>query len=284
MSIDLRFSDVDPPEMEPRRVIYCDIVGVPNPMYLGLIFRAFNDDSVGLYMQLDGVHPNWTFTPTNLGSLGDGSNKYYRVNQFGYRTRPTSETTEILNITLNAYVDSGYSNLKWTITRSITIRMLKSDDGSWTLDENDDFIDGTVQGWAADSTTGGAVLTVVSDYVLSPIYSIKAAKGADLWSLNTWLYKSFTTEDKDLVFAIANLRFGENLGGVPPSFTFQVQIDGETTIYLPTVILDKWYHFTFPLPRNSTVQIKFYYTGSSSTKPWSIYEWLDDFKIISRDD
>lgn len=283
MSIDLRFSDVDPPDPDPIRTIYCDIAGLPNPMYLGLIPRVFNDDTVTLYMQLEGSHPNWTFTPTNLGSLGAGSNKYYRINQFGYRTRPSSETNEILDITLNAYTDAGYSNLKWTITRSITTFMLRSDDGSWSLDENDDFIDGTIQGWAASSLNPPVTLAVVSDFVLSPIYSLKASEGGDFWSHALWLYKSFTTEEKDLVFAIANLRFDENLGGLPPSFTFRVQIDDETIIYLPTVTLDKWYSFLFPLPRGSTIQIKFYYTGSSSMKPWSIIEWLDDFKIISKD-
>jgi len=253
-------------------------------MYLGLIIRGFNDDSVTLYMQLEASHSNWTFTPTNLGALGSGADDWYRINQFGYRTRPDSETTEIIDVTLNAYTDAGYSNLKWTFSRSITVFMLKSDDLTWDLDEYDNFDDGTIQGWAADTVENPPChIDVAVDYLLSPIYSLKADNNRPTsFTSSMWLYKTFTTEDKDLVFAIANLRYDESLG-LAPSFSASIRVNGETLINLPDPILDKWHHLTFPLPRNSIIEIRFYFSGSSASQPWWLYMWLDDFRIISKD-
>ncbi|KKK96083.1 hypothetical protein LCGC14_2666340 [marine sediment metagenome] len=291
--IDLRFSNVDPPEPEPSKTIYADILNLPDPMELGVCVRVFNLDDVGLYMQLAGSHANWTFNTVNFGLRASGTNYYYPKITFGSRVKPTVETTEIIQVTLNAYTDSGYSNLKWTMTRNITVFIVNSVDGSWTLDEDDDFDDGTVQGWAAQtSPQPPANIGVANDFVLSAPWSLKANNNRPTaFDTSLWIYKTFNTPDKDNVLAVADLRFDRALG-VQYGFNVQILIDGVLTVYpLPqepwptrTFRLGFWYRFVFPLPRDSTIEIRFRFRGVSNSHPWWLYLWMDDFKIISKDD
>ena len=275
----------------PSKTIYADILNMPDPMQLGICARIFNLDDIGLYMQLEGSHPNWTFTPVNLGSWASGTSKDIPRRAFGSRAKPAVETVEVIAITLNAYTDGGYSNLKWTMTRNITVFIVDSIDASWSLDEDDNFDDGTVQGWAASSSTppvGG--FGVANDYFLSPPWSLKATEGGTYWFWDEWFYKSFNTADKDHVLAIADVRFEQRLG-LQYYFSFQILIDGVVTVYpLPTekywertFRLGFWYRFVFPLPRNSTVEIRLKYFGNSNAHPWYLDMWLDDFRIISKD-
>ena len=275
----------------PSKTIYADIVNMPDPMKLGICFKMYNLDDVTLYMEIEGSHANWSFATTTYGSLNSGSSTYKPRRYFGTRAKPATETTEVISITLNAYTDGGYSNLKWTMTRNITVFMVKSDDGSWSLDEDDDFNDGTVQGWAGNSSTpplGG--FGVANDQFLSPPWSLKAVEGGTYWSWDEWFYKSFNTADKDHVLAIADMRFDERIG-IRTRFYVQILLDGIVTGYpLPTEFwadrtfrLGFWYRFVFPLPRNSTVEIRLKYWGQSDQHPWYLDMWLDDFKIISKD-
>lgn len=158
---------VDEPPMKGHSV-YTDLVNLPDPVELGLTVRIFNYDDVTLYMKVDGYKAGWTFTENNLGSVASGASTYDNLDDFGTRARPASETVDSVTVRLRAYTDSGYSNLKWTYERSVSMVFLKTDDGSWTTDVSNNFDDGTVQGWAA---TG--IIDVATDYVLSVPYSCR---------------------------------------------------------------------------------------------------------------
>jgi len=169
----MRFSDVDPPASEPKRTIYADTVNLPDPVKLGLVVRIFNYDEANLFMKVDGSHVNWTVTTKSLSQVLPGTNAYFNLDQFASRAKPTSETVETITVRLRAYTDVGYTDLKWTFERNITVYFIKTDDGSWTLDELDNFDDGTVQGWSGAVISPPSTWGVATDYVLSPPYSLK---------------------------------------------------------------------------------------------------------------
>lgn len=265
--------------------LYSDIVGMPNPMYLGVCVRIFNYDASPLYMQLDAYVSGvlWTFTTNNVGSVGAGANIYYFKDQFGYRTIPTVETDETITMRLRAYTDAGYTNLVYTYERTVYVFFIKSDDGSWTTDFDDDFDDGTVDGWAARGL-GGYVhpFEVVGDFVLSAPYSIRYScdhtSGVADWYGE--LYKTFTTPNTTKVYAIIHLRTlgGENYA----NRAFEIRVAGIRYIYCggPTPN-SKWVRFVVLLPVNSTIEIsigrRYTNVGLETTRMWT-----DDFKIISK--
>lgn len=282
--IELRLSDIDPPASEPHRTIYGDIVNLPDPLKLSICVRAFNYDEIGLYMQLEGAGTGWTFSTVNLGLLGSGSAAYYLRNQYGERAKPSAEISEPIVLTLKAYTDSGYSNLKWTFERTVSIFFIKSDDGSWTLDVNNDFDDGTKQGWDV-AGGGGYSWTFINatDYVLSEPYSIRYYSDHTSSSGSRYerFYKSFTTPNKNMVFAIADFRHRHSNANQK---AVEVQVNGVKTIYCGIQTPDsRWMRLVFPLPSNEadvliTIGNRHYHGGYDQA-----YIWMDDFRIISKD-
>ena len=282
--IELRLSDIEPPLPDPPRTIYADVVNLPDPVNLSLCVRAFNYDDVTLYMQLVGVGPGWTFTTTNLGSLASGGNAYYLRNRFGQRARPTAEATEVITVTLKAYTDAGYTNLKWTFDRAITVYFIKSDDGSWTADVVNDFDDGTQQGWTGLGGGGYSWGTaIVTDYVLSIPYSIRIRSSHTSSSTNWFarFSKSFDTPNKNRVFAIADIRHNHSSAS---QRAIEVQVNGVKQVYCGVnTPNNRWMRVVFPLPPD-TVGVAVvignrYYNGAYDNARL----WMDDFRIISKD-
>jgi len=300
MSVDLRFSNVDPPAPEPKRSIYTDLVNLPNPVYLGLTVRIFNYDDVGLYMRVDGYGTGWTFATNNLGLLASGANQYYNLDNFGSRAKPASAVSETVTVRLRAYTDAGYTTLKWTFERVIDVVFIKSDDGSWTQDVLNNFDDGTVQGWAASNIlnnySGYPTLAVQTDYVLSTPYSLRMdgrpAIGGPA-KLESRLYKSFTTANRNIVYAVFDVRVGGTYYGTY-QWMKQVVIYKDTDILVRIGVYiasnahhmpgNKWMRYVVPLPKNTTLELRIhhvtYFSADSGTRA---YLWMDDFKIISKD-
>ncbi len=306
--IELRLSDVEPPEPEPKRTIYRDIVNLPDPVNLGLTIRYFNHDDVDLYMQITGSCAGYTFGTVNLGLLGTGANAYQNLDEFASRAKPSvgdlpdGEMEENITLTLKAYTDAGYSELKWTFERVVTVHWINSADDAFTVDELDNFDDGTVQGWAVANEEGNDAaypqLHVVSDYVLSALYSIRMTQlsSAAATRVRGRLYKSFTTPDKDVVYAIINFRLSRVT--TPNDWNriknFRVQKNTDLLIFLGRpydaegfvadyVPRDKWMRVVVPLPKNISVEVRLVleFFGYAALVYYS-YLWIDDFKIISK--
>jgi len=309
MTIELRLTDVDPPAAEPKRTIYRDIVNLPDPVKLGITVRYFNYDDVGLYFQITGSGTGYTFGTVNLGLLGSGSNAYINLDEFASRAKPSvgdlpnGEMEENITLILKGYTDSGYTNLKWTFERVVTVHWINSADAAFTVDFLNNFDDGTVQGWAVmmEIYGGTPTLTVVSDYVLSTPYSIKArtplAPTAVTVERAVRLYKSFTTPNKDAVYAIIDVRntveYEEYVG---PSYNKYIRVNRNDvvlvfvgrpydTVAANYVPLDKWMRIVVPLPKNATVELRIVLdvlsVGNAYGARYASY-WLDDFKIISK--
>ena len=298
--VELRLTEVDPPLPDTPRTIYTDLVNLPDPARLGLTSRIFNYDDVGLYMRVDGSASGWTFTTNNFGLVASGANIYRNIDNFGSRAKPATELTETIIVRLRAYTDSGYTTLKWTFERTITVVFINSADPSYTTDLNNNFDDGTVQGWAVSAEAGidsisGAVAT---DYVLSTPYSFKVTAGTPSTPVSPFIsrlrmYKSITTPNKAIVYGIVDVRVS-----IPtnPLKNIRFQRDGTILIYIGTPPItpladedfaqrapeDKWMRLITPLPANTTLEVRIIVEWVNGGWPSTNYSWMDDFKIISK--
>jgi len=307
MSIELRLSDVEPPDPEPKRTIYRDIANLPDPTKLGITIRYFNYDDVGLYMQITGSGTGYTFGTTNLGLLASGANAYRHLDEWASKAKPSpgdlpgGEMQENITLTLKGYTDSGYTNLKWTFERIVTVYWINSADAAFTVDELDNFDDGTVQGWAAANETGNdggyPAVGVVTDYVLSASYSLRITQQAynavGNKEVRGRLYKSFTTQNKPKVFAIFDIRLADGDSANTWKKYIASRRDGTTLIFLGRpfdavassyVPLNRWIRIVMPLPGNTTltVQIAFDWLHPILAATYSTYVRMDDFKIVSK--
>jgi|GEM_PF-5253699 len=294
--VDMRLSNVDPPAPEPKRTIYRDIVNLPDPVKLGLTIRYFNHDDVDLYFQITGSGTGYTFGTVNLGLLASGADAYKNLDEFASRAKPSAsdlpngEKEENITLILKAYTDSGYTNLKWTFERVVTVHWINSADPAFTVDVLNNFDDGTVQGWAARSAAGALGLGVVTDYVLSPPYSVRLSC-FDGYLGSRWfeVYKSFTTPDKPKVYAIIDCRvWGQTISGAHSNPEYLTVYQGSNPfIYCgPDFPESKWVRFVVPLVKNTTAEIIIHLLATITQTPSGegvpVYLWLDDFRIISK--
>jgi len=304
--IDLRLSDVDPPLPEPKRTIYRDIVNLPDPVILGMTIRYFNFDDVTLYFQITGSGTGYSFGTVNLGSLASGANAYINLDNFASRAKPSAgslingELDEQITLTLRAYTDAGYSILKWTFNRVISVKFINSSDPAFTVDIVNNFDDGTVQGWAGTGSgldAGFPQVAVATDYVLSVPYSLKMTSD---WYItgpgqkNAYLFKSITTPNRNTVYAIVDIRvselesdtrIGEKNLRVRNGTTDLIFLGGPYAASTITLIpLNKWMRLIVPLAKNSVIDLRYFLEWHVSAIGVSnfTYVWIDDFKVISK--
>ena len=284
-----------------HHTIYRDIPTLPDPTLLGMTIRYYNYDDENLYFQVTGSAPGYTFGTVNLGLLASGANAYQNLDDFASRARPGAAISEEITIILRAYTDAAYTVLKWTYERKVQVIFIHSIDGTWTLDVLNNFDDGTVQGWAVTAETANNLVycEVRGDYVLSPPYSIRLRQYTTLtgtYEARARLYKSFTTPDKNVVYAIINLRSQLEPVGTTWAYNkyLKIQRDATVLIYLgrpyDTVQVHyfpnaKWLRVVVPLPKNTTVQVRIVhslvnYRSAVAVARMDMY--IDDFKIISK--
>jgi len=305
VSIELKVGEIEPPS------VVMDIADLPDPVYLGFTITAYNYDDVGLYFQVTGSGTVWTFSTVNLGLIGSGASLRRNLDNFCYRSKPSAETQESIRLILKAYTDSGYTDLKWTVERTLDVWWIDHGDGSWTIDYLHNFDDGLTHGWNLTATpTWTLSLAVDTAYVLSPPYSLLAqqriyttdyTQAPSYWYGANYaeLYNTFNTPDRNYVFAILNLR----LVGVTVNTdiwykTLQIQVGGVTYVYLGRTPVDteehfipvgRWITIVVPLPSNQVgLELKIRW----DIRPHQVADgypngynrlYLDDFRIISKD-
>lgn len=299
--IELRLTEVDPPAPDPHRTIYRDLFNLPNPTYLGITIRYFNYDDVILYFRITGSALGYTFGTVDLGALGSGLNAYRNLDNFGSRAKPAAELTEAIKLTLRAYTDAGYTNLKWTYERMVEVIWIDSSDPSYTVDMLNNFDDGTVQGWSAvnedNNSAGYPQVGVAVDYVLSAPNSLKMTQHRIIGGMTTMaarLQKTITTPNKAKVYAVVETRHYSTT--VHPLqvwlYYFEIRRDGTMLLSLrgpppPPWVWDRypgnrWIRSVIPLPKNATFSFRLAQCVGPYNGDYG-YLWLDDFKIISKD-
>jgi len=305
--IELRLTDVEPPKREPERTLYRDIASLPSPVKLGITVRYFNFDDVGLYFQITGSAAGYTFGTVNLNSgavVGSGTDKYENLDEFASRAKPSvgdlpgGEMEENITLILKAYSDPGYTTLKWTFERVVTVHWINNADAAFTQDVLNDFDDGTVQGWSKVHI-GPTVsyLEIVTDYVLSAPYSLRLRQlyqGSPTDAhMRSYLRKSFTTPNRDTIFAIIDTRQTNDDAGGCLSKYIKIQKDETLLIFIgrpyDTVFEDyipknRWMRIVVPLPKNVTVELRIVHGVFAEGDGYAhnAYIWLEDFRIVSK--
>jgi hypothetical protein len=302
------------------KTIYTDIVGLADPMLLGVTIRYYNYSDETLYMQIVGGGTYWNNHTVNLGSLGSGNNTYANLDNFLSRAVPAAATNETINLTLNGYSDSEYTDLVYTFSRSVTVVFIKSNDNSWTTDFADNFDNASVMGWGCTRVDGiddsymNAIATSTS-YVTSPSYSLLSRERGSLVAHSLHLvtgsyiqniYKSFALPNKSIIYVMFNIRLstcclvGTGGYGQPPACaitrlrtfvndTIQITQLGYavTSSSVDEIPRNRWIRVVLPLAtyKNTTIKIAIesaiYYTDG---QPWSGIGPDPDLNVIYMDD
>lgn len=300
--------------------IYCDYAdsgSVPMvlPLMIGIVIHYYNHSSQNLYMKVEGTGPTgWTTGSKTLGLLNSGSNKYRTLDNLIKRNKPSGEVTENITLTLKGYSDAGYSSLVYQYSREITVVFFDSDDGSWTLDDADDFDSGSVEGWSAinelNNDTGMGYPTCLIDG-FGPVLSTaplnwqalcmtqRVRIGGPVYrECRGRLQKTINTPNKNKVYAVLNIW----VDAVPnPAYWCYIQYvkimeDSKVLAYFGVPCCnegeglpqDQWFKVIVPLTPNATVDLKIVVDGYGyhDTHANSIcyyYTWIDALKFISKD-
>jgi len=137
-------------------------------------------------------------------------------------------------------------------------------------------------------------IAAATDYVLSTPYSLKTKVGGGCDNpLRFRVWKNFTTPNKSKVFAIADVRVGEEVGASPGASYFNnflIMTASVTLIYLgkpgggtqDRIPRNKWIRIVVPLAVNTTLELRLVLEASETCfRTYSVL-WLDDFKLISK--
>lgn len=282
-----------------RNTIYLDLKDLPDPIYLGISARCFNLSASNLSFYLTGEGADWIFPSSNaVGTILSGRNHRYNAHNFCRRSKPSAETVD----SIVAILTAG----PYEIRKTINIHFIKSDDGSWTENEHNDFDDGSKQGWS-HIVGSGKNSFIVSEYAMSPPYAFRGTTLKTGWGFGYQtieLTKNFTTPDKAYVYGIAYVRT-RCQGVIPTSpgtfdeLDFSVGASESYKGYLGWKIgeypydemvklgrppTNQWMKLTYPMEADASVaaSVKAYFYQNNANGCYG-HLYLDDFSIISKD-
>ena len=127
--------------------IVVDRTRAADPVRYNFKLRIKNQGTSTVYYKLTESSGTWSISSPSggqLGSVGSGGSKIFDITL--QRALPTSDVVETIDLTLEAYSDSGYSNLIESTSFSLTA--ILADIHSWPSYTKYDFDDGTDQGWS----------------------------------------------------------------------------------------------------------------------------------------
>lgn len=260
-------------------VLYAEIHGVPDPIVFKIRLRINNNEGFTCWYKVvaDGTPPSgWTIDEQYLGSVVNGGAGTFTYSGFK-RARPTSVSTELeetVNMKIEVYKDSGYTDLFCTCSFTQDFVIIDYSSAVWTENTYNNFDDGSVQGWTCPFT--GCSLSVASDYYVSAPYALK------MYSDQGWyesrMRKSITIGAVTKAFCVFFLRNWWEAG--TPRDT-QIWFDDVVKYNWPYNIVHQiWIQCCFPLPINATTQLDI---GCKYVTPTGYrHYWLDEFRVITR--
>lgn len=266
------------------RTLYADIRGLSDPFWISLTAQCYSNIARALILNAQGR--NWYFGPRNIAA--EGGSFWYNMHNFGYRERPLHESLDEVLVKLSA---SG----GLLAQRQMGIHLIDSEDPCWDIDYEDNFDDGTKQGWT--HLSGGDSSSVVSEYVMSSPFALRGTTFSavqDTWQLIR-IGKQITTPDKNEVYAILHCRAREqnNPPGATDGEFRELYFEGSSywsrigwdsaQAYGGKPPVDQWMKLMIPLPRNQTFYISVYgWFWVDNFFGCFGHLYIDDFKVISR--
>lgn len=284
--------------------IHMDIRALPSIVTLNMALIVTNLDVVPLYLKVRAVATGWSFTTKTLGRVGVTETVQFYLENWGTRSKPSNEVTDVVTVTFDAYYDESYLIKRGETSTTFNVHFIDSSSPEWTVDALNNFDDGTPQGWTGSVTYGVYSIGVDGTYKRSPPYSLRVQNydyygrtGCYTYYPEIRLWKQFTTPDRDEIYAIFDilLRYQSAVADLWTKyvmFLFNSNMNSMIgrpfdTVKTSYVSWDKWIRVLSPLPKNLTTTVKLnlmMYNHRASNWVANEYRWLymDDFKIISR--
>ncbi|MBW2646129.1 MAG: hypothetical protein JRE23_08125 [Deltaproteobacteria bacterium] len=246
-----------------------------------------NQEAATKYFKIVGITNTGGWTPgaaQELGAISKASGRRFICTDLIQRTTPTVAASEDITLRVSRYADAAYS--VWEEDRDLIITHNFIDSNAMTSLYEDDFNDGTVQGWAGSCGTGaGAECSLVADstYYISSTHSLRSRVIAKWVSASYTLY---VTAQKDFVipsvtaYAVLNVMFKRDTT-ISSMYIYE---DGIPKVYMhPSsgeIPIDSWNRFVIPLTPNGTRTIQVKTWGNNLGYNKSAYIYLDDIKIV----
>jgi len=236
--------------------------------------------------QYEAPPSGWTIVDRPVGAINVDETKQF-VYDGAFRVKPSSipdgRLTETINLVVQAYYDSGYTNFYSQDNFTVTFNFLDLNSPVWTILYHDDFDDGTSQGWTysqecGDCSWGSTSLKAVTTYYRSFQYSLELyiSQGKYGWRRAAFK-KSFDIGLANEVYLVFSVR-SDNWNSFDD---YGIRINGVT--YFKSDVMPQpnvWYQFAIPLriAETNTVEIWVSYIGTYS----QAYAYLDDVFVISK--
>jgi len=190
---------------------------------MNIALQIKNQEDSGYYFTVEKyseLPAGWTVPTMYVGLINKDETKSFTYS--AYRTKPASipsgRLTESINLVVKAYYDASYTNLYSQDNFTATFHFIDRTSSVWTILYNDNFDDGTVQGWGYGGGPGTS-LGVSNDYYRSYSYSLRLI--ANGWD-QAWYVKTFnvptTYQEAYLIFSLRSNSWGN----------MQIRLDGVT--------------------------------------------------------
>jgi len=220
----------------------------------------------------------WTILPMALGQI-DIDETYQFVYNKAYRDKPSSipggRLTETISLVVKAYYDAGYTNLYSQDDFTVTFNFLDYESAIWNIVYNDDFDDGTTQGWTYTQITYTALIGVSGTYYRTfpnslRLYHYCSGGGGAAFK------KTFTVGLVSEAYLICSIKspiwHGLSNHGI--------KINGVTYFKCDIEPVDNsWYQFTIPLKIGETNIVEIFVLGGPTPEGY-FYAYLDDVYVI----
>jgi len=273
--------------------IFIDYSNLPDTIQHTFFITIRNQSVSNLYFKITSFISNWTVTsPTDgkLGEVGSGATSAFVVTIS--RSKPATETIDTGYLRIEAFTDSGYTNLVGYVDLNVTIYI--EDLENWTDVIINSFDDGTQQGW---SLSGG--LSIANDRSIEVGgYSIKTSAVAG--GITTfYIYKTITLPNRNKVrtnFYKSLYLYSGATGGFLALKNVSVKVNDVKVFDIPFDVIGYnvssyasvslgWYKFCADLSayKGQTVTLRIEWTLSSSYALAGIISWLDRIVIAGKD-
>jgi len=269
-----------------------------DPLPIQIALQVKNQEDSGYFFKVDQYEAppsGWSILPMDVGYIEVDQTKkfiYDKASRSKPASIPEGRLTESINLMVQAYYDSEYTNLYSQDNFLATFNLIDRTSDAWTQLDYNNFDDKTTQGWSAQG--GGSYSPDVyadSTYYRSFQYSLLLHQGATNigWCGYRGLYRihpagfqrsldvSTSYQEAYLIYSIRSsgwIYSGVGLDGVT-HFRFDVEPNENT-----------WYQFTIPIPIGTESQVTIWAVngeddkcGSSDPSYWA---WLDDVYLIAK--
>lgn len=251
--------------------LYFDIAGLPSPFDVIIPICISNNESITLYFRASLVNPptDWVTSSVDLGSITGGNSSCFTAT-FS-RNAPTltnGEYSETLTLRIAAYTDSTYTTLYGYQDVQLTINYIDHTDPSWTILYQDNFDDGTRQGWTYDTTIIDSICGFKTNPQIVGTHYISAPYSAQIgYSTNGSAYKDYTVGAYTKAYIIIHVYITDRTA---------IKI-GDTLVKPCTVgnITNQWLRLVYPLPTNATTRVRI-------ANAVNVYSYIDDIIVIAK--